>query len=258
MEKLLNIYKPIGVTPYQLIQQFRKELPEYQNVKIGFAGRLDPLAQGVLLLMIGDETKKRDKYLTLPKEYEFQILFGIETDTYDALGLLQNNKPKQAPDDLEKQIRDFIKFKLGKNIQRYPPYSSKAVDGKPLYWWARNDKLSVIKIPEREIEIYNFELLGLEEIPADKIKGKIIRNIKSVNGDFRQAETLKKWNTLFNINGLNSFTVAKFRISCSSGTYVRSLAHELGKEIDSGAIALEILRTMVGEYALENSVQLTS
>jgi tRNA pseudouridine55 synthase len=256
MEKIINIYKPLGLTPVQLIQKLREDRKEYQGTKIGFAGRLDPLAHGVMLLMIDEETKKRDRYLNLPKTYEFEVLFGMSTDTYDALGILQNLNLFPKPNNLKEQIKKFIHSKLGKQIQPYPPYSSIEVGGIPLYQWARENKLSEIKIPEKEIEIYNFEFLDVLEIPADEIHNRIIENINTVEGDFRQEEIVKKWNVFFDLNKNKQFTVAKFRINCSSGTYIRSLASELGKAIGTGAIALDIFRTKVGNYMIENSIRL--
>ena len=172
------------------------------------------------------------------------------------LGFLQNNRLNQTPDNLEKLIKEFINSKIGKKVQVYPPYSSKTVLGKPLFWWARNNKLSEIKIPEREIEIFSFALIKIEKMQTSLIKEKIMKNIKLVNGDFRQVETLNKWNKLFESSKVKSFKVASFSISCSTGTYIRSLAQELGKKTGSGAIALDILRTKVGEYTLNNSNQL--
>ena len=256
MSKILNVYKTIGWTPLQLIIKLRNERSEFSNLKIGFAGRLDPLAHGVMLLMLGDETKNRNKYLNLDKEYEFEVLFGAATDTFDSLGFLISKTFKPVPTDLEKQIKQFIKTKTGKQTQSYPPYSSKEVGGKPLYLWTRENKLSKIKIPEREIEIYKFELLKLNQIPADEIRKRIIENIKRVDGDFRQLETLEKWDKFFNANNTKTLTVAKFRIKCSSGTYVRSLANELGKTLNSAAIAIDILRTKVGEHDLKDSMRL--
>ena len=93
----------------------------------------------------------------------------------------------------------------------------------------------------------------LKNIADEEIKQTITRNIKSVDGDFRQAKIFKKWDKFFTSNIIKQFTVAKFRISCSSGTYVRSLANELGKIVGTGAIALEILRTKVGNYTLDKS-----
>ena len=259
MNKILNIYKPLGLTPFQLIQRLRVLKPEYADVKIGFAGRLDPLANGVMLLMIGDATKNRDKYLNLDKEYEFEVLFGASTDTYDTLGTLNYKTIQQfsnLANDLEKKIKHFITIKLGKHVQSYPPYSSKTVDGKPLYWYARNNKISEIKIPTRDIQIYDFDLLDIKKVNIEKLKKIIITNINLVDGDFRQKEILENWNKFFKENETKVFQVAKFRISCSSGTYVRSLANEMGDIFGTGAIALSISRTRAGEYKIENSLRL--
>ncbi|HVF69593.1 MAG TPA: hypothetical protein VNA13_03435 [Xanthomonadales bacterium] len=309
MTGILNIYKPLGLTPVQLINKLRKERSELNNLKIGFAGRLDPLAHGVILMMIGEETKNRDKYLGLDKEYEFEVLFGVTTDTYDALGLITSSSSEQSesrsnkiiqqfnnstasrqaptnrdPDQIgartmnfEGQIKNFIKSKIGKQIQLYPPYSSKEINGKPLYQWARENKLSEIQIPEKEIVIYSIELISIQSKSADFIKNKITKNINRVDGDFRQEEILNKWESFFSfysssgalvesrsnsspqgrtLNIKNTFSVAKFKINCSSGTYIRSLANNLGEISGSGAIALSILRTRVGENVLEDSIRL--
>lgn len=265
MQKLLNVYKPKGMTPLQTITLLREKFPEYENETIGFAGRLDPLAHGVLLLMVGEETtKEKDTYLNLPKEYEFETVFGVSTDTYDALGIVTNKPMKQSNNDLQSfktQIEEFIKKKLGKQIQQYPPYSSKTVNGKPLYLWAREDKLSEIEIPKREIEIYHFKLIETNTITAKQLKNEIWKQIDSVSGDFRQEEIKNSWNTFFTANSepktVNHFITARFRIACSSGTYVRSLVNELGEYLGTGAIAREILRTRTGSYILTESRNLT-
>lgn len=286
MEKIINIYKPLGLTPVQLIQKLRGDRKEYQGTKIGFAGRLDPLAHGVMLLMIDEETKKRDRYLDLPKTYEFEVLFGISTDTYDALGLIASYSSSEHSESksnnlamkqynnlsinsisLEKKIKQFIKSKHGKHTQVYPPFSSREVNGKPLYQWARENRLEEIQVPSKEIEVYNFDFLNLLEIPADEIHKRIISNINSVDGDFRQEKILKTWNNFFSLSPSTSlrvnmesksdnFYVAKLKINCSSGTYVRSLANDLGKTIGTGAIALDIFRTKVGNYMIEDSIRL--
>ena len=258
MHKILNLYKPVGITPNQLIQKLRIEYPELKDIKIGFAGRLDPLAHGVMLLMLGDATKERNKYLGLSKEYEFEILFGVNTDTYDALGILEKYKVRVFPEDLKKQIKKYIKSKIGTHMQAYPPYSSKEVHGKPLYQWARENKLSEINIPTREIVIYNFELLSIRDVPSAAIKKRIVENIQKVDGDFRQLEILEKWHNLFEKNDIPSFRIARCKINCSTGTYVRSLVHEIGDQMITGAIAIEIVRTRVGEYVLQDSATLNS
>lgn len=265
---ILNIYKPQGLTPLQTIDLVRKQFPQFESETIGFAGRLDPLAHGVLLLMIGEETtKERETYLNLPKEYEFEAVFGVTTDTYDVLGIVS---PKVTSHKVIKQriedfrlddVKTFINKKLGKQTQSYPPYSSKPIHGKPLYQWAREGRLSEINIPTREIEIYDFTILETTTITAEKLKEKIFRQIDSVGGDFRQTEIKTAWNNFFSMNDEqktpNQFLTAKFKISCSSGTYIRSLVNELGQTLDTGAITLDILRTKVGEYSIDDSLTLS-
>lgn len=258
MNKVLNIYKPIGLTPFQLIQNLRLLKSEYKYIKIGFAGRLDPLAHGVMLLMVGDETKNRNKYLGLSKEYEFEVLYGLSSDTYDVMGILQSKLINKNPDNLQEQIKTYIKDKIGKNIQFYPPFSSKTVNGKPLFELAKKDKLKNIEIPSREIEIYKFEFLKFKKVEIGQIEKLVTTNINLVKGDFRQKEIIAKWNQFFKKNSSKIFSIAKFRIHCSSGTYVRSLANEMGNIFNSGGIAISICRTRVGRYKIEDSIKLKS
>jgi tRNA pseudouridine55 synthase len=247
---ILPIYKPKGITPHQLIEQLRKEQPPYQDVVIGYAGRLDPLAHGLMLLMLGDETKNRDNYLSLSKEYTFEILLGVETDTYDVLGIINPPLTKGAQEDLNAKIHSFIASKLGTHQQPYPPYSSKAVHGKPLHWWARNNKLEEITLPTREVTITDFQLSKITKKTRDVIQADIFQQIAAVSGDFRQQAIKESWEVFFKTNNYQTFETATFQLSCSSGTYVRSLAHELGKQLGTGAITLDILRTRVGDYYL--------
>jgi tRNA pseudouridine55 synthase len=262
---LLNIYKPLYVTPLQVVDSLRVQFPEYKEAKIGYAGRLDPLAHGVLLLMVGEETKQREKHLDLPKTYEFEALLGLETDSYDVLGLLADSTSQMDHGSLRatryapQAIKKFLNNKLGTHTQSYPPFSSKAVHGKPLHWWAKQNKLSEIPIPTREITIDTFDLLATGSISAGDLEKKIIKSVTSVQGHFRQKETLETWNNYFNSQSAISnqkFTTARFRITCSSGTYVRGLIHELGEVLGTGALALEILRTKVGDYSIDDSLRI--
>ena len=77
MKNIINIYKKAGETPLEAINRLRSRRPEYQDVKITYAGRLDPLAEGVLILLAGDAVYEKEKYLKLDKEYEAEILFGF-------------------------------------------------------------------------------------------------------------------------------------------------------------------------------------
>lgn len=284
MSDVIPIYKALGETPYQAILKFKKRFPEYMNVKISYAGRLDPMAEGLLLLLVGEENKKRKKYENLSKTYEFTVLLGIATDTYDILGkivhspnlnshLINNSSIVESGDgtsmDYGKwQMENILKSFLGKRVQPYPPYSSKAVKGKPLYWWARENRLDEIEIPTKEIEIYDLRLMSSEEIKISRLdrdsewqrpsgqdlRFKIQENIKKVNGNFRQEEILKTWEDFFINTKHTEFPIFHCKITCSSGTYIRGIAYEIGQKIGPGAIALSIKRTNVGKYDISSII----
>lgn len=259
MKKLIAIEKPIGWTPLHVIEKLKKQFPEYKDESLSYAGRLDPLAHGVLLLMVGDATKEREQYLAYPKTYEFDVLFGIETDTYDLLGIPKINPSPFKGEGLgegTKIIASFIQSHLGKQTQSYPPYSSKAVNGKPLFQWAKDNKLNEITIPEKEIEITSFKQMNSGTITKEQLQIRVDEAIQTVSGDFRQDEIKKAWKTLLDQETEETFVTARFRIECSSGTYVRALVHKLGKATKTSAVTLDILRTKVGEYTLEETMKI--
>lgn len=193
MKAILNIKKPEGLTPYQVVTKFKRKHPSYKDVKIAYAGRLDPMAKGVLLLLIEPETKKREEYQKLPKEYEFEILFGVSTDTHDLLGMPTAGSRKLTKDVLEKELKNITTNYKGTIVQKYPVYSSIRIKGKPLYWWARNNMLNKIQIPKKKIQIYNIKFESLKSKDKEKLLSSVIKKINKVEGDFRQKEIIKSW-----------------------------------------------------------------
>lgn len=256
MNEIVCIYKPQGLTPVQLIEKFRKFKPEYRDVKIGFAGRLDPLAHGLMLLTVGDMNFDRQQYLNLPKTYKFSILFGIATDSYDYLGIIKNMNITLVPKEFEEKINKFVRDHKGKMIQPYPPFSSKTINGIQMFKLAKQNELDQTNIPTKEVEIFDFKLLAIKEMPALKIEKIINENLDKISGLFRQEEVKNLWRKLFKENLKYKFSMAEFEIKCSSGTYVRSLANKMGEEFGCGAIAFEINRTEVGDYKSEDALVL--
>lgn len=261
MNNVIIIYKLPGLTPYQSILEFKKKFPEYRKEIISYAGRLDPMAEGILLLLIGKENKKRRKYENLKKTYEFSILPGIETDTYDTLGkitkhsITQTIGIKNLLSNGEEGNFGILNSFVKKRIQAYPPYSSKAVNGKPLYWWARNNRVKEIEIPTKEVEIFDLQLISSGKIEAQDLRLRIQERIKKVKGDFRQEEILKSWNQFFESTHVTSFHFISLKTTCSSGTYVRGIAHEIGQMLGCGAIALYIKRTAIGNFNISSIIK---
>ncbi len=243
-EKVI-IIKKLGETPLEAIERFRATRSDLKNIPMTYAGRLDPLAEGELLVLIGDECKHKEKYLALDKEYEVEIVFGISTDTYDALGLVTDVRCHTSG----LLNIDFSKY-IGRFSQEYPAYSSKTVRGVHLHELARKNKLPE-EMPIKEVEIYSIIIdQGLPSfIYSQELKTRILNNISLVKGDFRQNEIKKKWEELFlrhNLLETNKMWPRMIiRVMCSSGTYMRSLIHSLGQDTKIGAFALGIKRVKI-------------
>ena len=251
--KVILLNKKEGETPLEALEAFRSQNKKYKDIKMTYAGRLDPMASGLLLLLAGEEVKNKEKYLKLPKEYEFEVLFGFATDTYDILGkvthsLIRTNRRIVQGAELEKKIRANLKFFTGKFIQKYPPYSSKTVKGKSLFQYARAGE--EVEAQRREVFVKSLKLLKIRKISNTSILQKTRIRIKRVKGDFRQKEILKIWHRKLKVGKTNPLFIASFRIKCSSGTYVRGIANSLGEKMDIPALAYSIKRTKVGRYSV--------
>ncbi len=251
MQKVVVINKKEGETPLEAVSLFRKKHKEYKDTSMTYAGRLDPMASGLLIILAGEECKNKEKYLKLDKEYEFEVLFGFATDTYDILGKVTARQVDTRLDkkELETKIKENLKYFKGKLVQKYPVYSSKTVKGKPLFMYGREGK--DVEIPEREINIRRLKFLKLRKINSDNLLKNIEKRILKVKGDFRQEEILKKWQEAL-VVGSNPYYyfIASFKIKCSSGTYVRGIANSLGEKILTKTLAYSIKRTKIGKYVI--------
>ncbi|MDA1316596.1 MAG: hypothetical protein O3B87_01070 [bacterium] len=252
---MILVNKPVSLSPLQAIVALKVMKPELKDTIIGYAGRLDPMAEGLLLLLTGDENKARKEYELLDKEYKFEVLLGIKTDSYDILGLIDNvNNKKLAMSDLKLEIPHLFKSLEGQQNQPYPPYSAARVKGKPLYYWAREGKIDEVAIPSKQITIQDLRLDKVEEVRLTDLKAAIIQRISDVKGEFRQHEIIERWNEVISKQGDHIFTKLICTIECSSGTYVRSIANELGTQLGTGAIAYSIKRIRIGTYKLGDAI----
>jgi tRNA pseudouridine(55) synthase len=247
-QAVLRLDKKVGETPLECLERFKSENPEYIKEKMTYAGRLDPLASGVLLVLVGEECKKKEKYLNLDKEYELTILFGFSTDSMDLLGMIEDKKEgsmnhlgNYKKKDFEELLNRFQKTFL----QKYPRFSSKTVNGKPLFEIAKGEGIDEKDIPEKEVKIKKIEFQSFGFVSKKYIRDFALESIFSVKGNFRQNMCWAKWEkTLENFSDQNLPTLT-VKVSCTSGTYMRSLAQAIGSEIGFPALALKIRRTMV-------------
>ena len=252
-KKYLVAYKEIGETPLQVLNKLKKEASFLENQKLTYAGRLDPMAEGKLLVLIGDECKKQEKYLKLDKEYFFEVLLGFKTDTGDILGLVKKNNF-----DILKINKNVFSNKLkqiiGKHKMKYPLFSSKTVNGKPLFEYAKKGETSEIIIPEKEIEIYRLKYLSQKILTKEKLQKQLFNKINLIkeegSNDFRKKKILEQSKNVFKKRNKNDkFLILKFSTTVSSGTYVRNIAEKISENLlNSYGLAWSIKRTKIGIY----------
>jgi tRNA pseudouridine55 synthase len=207
MDAALVVDKPEGMTSHDVVDRVRRIVKERS---VGHLGTLDPMATGVLPLLIGRYTRLAQFFDKADKTYEGEIRLGFSTDSYDATGE-PTCEPRAVNVSLER-VAEAIKLFLGKIDQMPPPFSAKKIAGVPAYKLARKGKSPELKaVP---VEVKSFEVLS--------VAGEVVR----------------------------------FKAEVSAGTYMRTLAHELGEALGTGAHLLRLRRTAAGQFGIESAVPL--
>ena len=240
---VISFYKQKGETPLQGLERVRRERGIGKEVAMTHVGRLDPMAEGVMMVLSGEDVDEREKYLGLSKTYRTEILCGVGTDTGDVLGLVDTFYKLKKFNKFEIK-RALEKFK-GTFVQKYPQYSSKSFAG--AYEDVREGKVTE---HTHEVHVFDIELLGMREISPTNLLRKIETDIATVSGDFRQQEVLQKWKEILGNKYDTSylFRVLEIRMMVSSGFYVRQFAEDIGRQFNLPALALSIIRERVGQW----------
>ena len=232
---MLFTEKRAGETPLELLERLRRENPALATETLSYAGRLDPMAEGVMLILVGEkENQEREKYLGLDKEYIATFMAGVATDTGDALGLItQTADTVPTRTNVERVVESLKKT----TSQTYPWFSSQTVDGVPLFEHYKKGNTDIER-PSRDVTIYEAELLGVEDRPRTTVRAYILETIAQVHGDFRQEEIASQWQRVDLPAHVSTFQV---RLKVSSGTYIRAL----GEVMPWPATLLSLRRTHV-------------
>jgi tRNA pseudouridine(55) synthase len=265
MEKYVVLEKAVGETPLSCAEAFRATRPDLAGIPLSYAGRLDPMASGKLLVLIGEECKHQTDYHGLDKEYEFSLLFGISSDTQDVLGRLQTtpltNSTVNSTIDSDGLI-EVTDGLIGELTFPYPLFSAKTVKGKPLHMWTLEGRLNEIEIPTRTSTIYELELTDIETKPRQEVAAIALQKIntipevtdprKALGADFRRKDVRADWQDVATDFPLpTEYTIAHFRCIASSGAYMRTLATIIAEKLDTTGLAYHIHRTKIGHYNKE-------
>jgi tRNA pseudouridine55 synthase len=250
------IEKRAGETPLEALRAWQAAHPRYAGLPACYAGRLDPLASGKLLVLFGDECKRKERHTKLDKEYEIEVTLDLSTDTGDALGLPAYAERETHPD--QASLRRALKAMCGTHQVPYPAFSSKTVGGKPLFQYALEGTLDTLAIPEHEETIYRIRHLRTQRLAKAALEERMLallalapRNAersKALGADFRQDAVRTAWTSLFAQLPEKQFTVLTLRVTCGSGTYMRTLANRIGASLGTRGMALSIRRTRIGKF----------
>lgn len=245
------IWKKVGETPLQALRRFRMRYVIPESVPLTYSGRLDPMAQGKILILVGDECKKEKHYRSLDKQYEVRVLLGVSTDTGDVLGLItaQSDVPTNHTQSVQKIVASFV----GYHTWPYPKFSSKTVQGKPLHQWAREGKAEEIELPLTKTHIQSIRLVGEEWATSAQVMEYVRNRLDDLRGfatddeckNLREPKVRKAWEDFFATNSRN-FCILTIHCVCGSGTYMRTLSEHIGKQLGTPALAYSITRTKIG------------
>ncbi len=251
---IISLWQPAGASTHYITQQ----LADMHNIKTAHTGTLDPMAEGVIIVLTGETIHKKYEYAKWKKTYEFEMLFGLETDTYDGLGLVTKINFTKPP-LTKKQINLVLAVFVGKYAQTVPAYSTLKINGKHLHWYARNNKLNTINLPTRSGEIYKIKLISLTQVSRENVLKSIESRINNIKGDLRQQEIREQWKYL--LNPKNKITpeklqLAKIQVQLSKGLYIRSLSQDIAHKLNTSAFVYTLIRTANGKYTKSNSKSL--
>lgn len=210
---ILLVDKPVGWTSFDVVAKIRGQIraeytargekPTKRQLKVGHAGTLDPFATGLLIILLGDATKKADEFLKLDKVYEATVRLGQTSTTGDPEGELTAVSDRQpTQEEIETALKQFV----GEITQVPPVYSAIKIDGKRAYKLAREGK--EVDIPSRQVTIHSIELL---EYTCPEVR---------------------------------------IRTHVSSGTYIRTLAEDIGVALEVGAYCAGLRRVTAGSFSL--------
>ena len=241
---ILPIWQPIGFSTHLITQRVGEKL----GVKTSHTGTLDPMAEGVIIVLLGEERLKKEEYALWKKTYEFEIAFGYSTDTFDGMGLVEETSSRAvAAKDFEEVLKDLV----GEYVQEIPKFSTKKVGGKHLHEIAKSD--SPIEKIKKSGEIYELDLINFEEMTQNEMIQHTISKIEKVTGDFRQKEIISRWREIAKNHSPSKNTkIAKLWTTLSKGLYVRSLSQDICKKLNTVGFAFSITRTANGDYNKSN------
>lgn len=210
-DEIILIDKPADITSFGVVARLRRVVSTKagKKVKVGHTGTLDPFATGLMILVVGKETKNAERYSKLDKVYEATVHLGKTSTTGDPEGEISKRNNRQPT---QREVEEVLKNFIGEIEQRPSLYSAIKINGQRAYKLARKGETA--EMPLRKVKIYSLELLEY------------------------------------------SYPTIKIRTHVSSGTYIRTLAEDIGKKLGTGAYCTQLRRTSIAQWSVTQAKKL--
>ncbi len=259
---IIPIWKKVGESTHLLAKKTgelaSKKTNDKDDAKATHTGTLDPMAEGLVIVLTNNDRFDKEKYSDWKKTYQFEILFGIETDSLDLLGLQKNIdamtlKNLKNLEEISQKLDTIIPNLVGKQRQQQPKFSAQRINGKSGFDLAKQQQAFEIKV--NNIEIFSLKILDGYSIEIPNLKKIITNKVSLIEGDFRQNEILENWKETFSQSQNNkvlTFPIIKLEAVVSKRTYIRSLVRDISKLINLPATTFSIVRTAEGPYSKIN------
>ena len=250
MNGFLNIHKPAGLTSHDVVAKVRRLLGVQ---RVGHTGTLDPAATGVLPICIGKATKVAQFFLETDKEYRVVMRLGEATDTEDATGKVLSRRPiaSLTHEKIQKTVEGF----QGLQSQIAPMYSAVKVGGEPLYKAARQGRQ--VERPSRRVIIHRINVLGIEHPDSAAPHGPPDISEDQALPVRARGVGASEDITLPHPHGPPHIIDVTFDVTCSKGTYVRTLCADIGEKLGVGGHLLRLERRRSGPFHIDKAIHLS-
>ncbi|MCR4279835.1 MAG: hypothetical protein NUV82_00205 [Candidatus Komeilibacteria bacterium] len=248
MDEPILLNKPLGLTSLQALTAWRESHPQWRDVKMTYAGRLDPMAEGALLIIHGEALHRQKDYQRFTKKYEATVLFGVATDSFDVLGKIKHQTTAIVESQRVEQYLDNLPSEITMPL---PPFSAYRLRGRPLFHWFLKNQLKEEEWPQRIHKFSDINSIRVETISTAELISEITHRLSTVTAPLRQSEIKEGWRQYFTKSSFSRYTLVSFTVTAGSGSFIRCLANKIGKDLTGAGILLRLRRTAVGPYTID-------
>ncbi len=266
------LYKPLGISTHSFVKKYGDLLGQ----KVTHTGSLDPMAEGIVVVLTGDDRFKKELLSDVEKEYEFEILLGFKTDSWDLLGLVEGVERLRVRELKSRRVRELegvLPEFVGTYEQVIPKFSAKRINGESYFDKAKRGEIweqGVQSVSVKELQVLESWQVGMYSLQEE-----ILSRISKVRGDFRQEEIIKRWGDVIarskatwqssedgnnvdchessaHISANDVCVIVKLRAVTSKRFYIRGLVRDISNKTNLPMTTFSIKRIRHGDYSIDN------